>query len=123
MFEKLKFIAKTIKVYTYQIYHIARDERTPIGIKFLAFTTAAYVLSPIDLIPDFIPIIGFLDEIIIVPIVISFIIKFTPPIVVKSALEKQNECALEPSMIAAIIFILIWCLFLYFIINTYFAKI
>jgi uncharacterized membrane protein YkvA (DUF1232 family) len=57
----------------YAVYLAARDARTPWYAKALAISIAAYALSPIDLIPDFIPVLGFLDDLIIVPLGIAAI--------------------------------------------------
>jgi uncharacterized membrane protein YkvA (DUF1232 family) len=62
---------------------IARHPRAPRSVKWLAGALAAYALSPIDLIPDFIPILGHLDEAILLPLGIYLIFKLTPPDVIE----------------------------------------
>jgi uncharacterized membrane protein YkvA (DUF1232 family) len=57
----------------------ARDPRTPFWPRAVAFLTAAYALSPIDLIPDFIPVLGLLDDLILVPAGIALVIRLLPP--------------------------------------------
>ena len=57
----------------------ARDRRTPLGAKLLAGAVAAYALSPIDLIPDFIPVLGYLDDLLLVPAGIWLAVRMTPP--------------------------------------------
>lgn len=57
----------------------ARDPRTPAGAKLVAGLTAAYALSPIDLIPDFIPVLGYLDDLLIVPAGIWLALRLIPP--------------------------------------------
>lgn len=57
----------------------ARDPRTPWYAKALALGIAAYALSPIDLIPDFIPVLGYLDEIVLLPLAITLVIRLVPP--------------------------------------------
>lgn len=76
---RLKDWARTIKRDVHAIYLAARDRRTPWYVKALALCVAGYALSPIDLIPDFIPVLGYLDDIIIVPLGIWAIVKMIPP--------------------------------------------
>lgn len=64
----LKNWANALKRHTLVTYFAARDPRTPWHVRALALLVAAYALSPIDLIPDFIPILGYLDDLIIVPL-------------------------------------------------------
>lgn len=68
MYQRIKQWAKSIKKDILVVWLIAKDKRTPNSIKFLALIIAAYAFSPIDLIPDFIPVLGYLDDIIIVPL-------------------------------------------------------
>src|SRR6188472_2135480 len=76
---KLKDWARSIKRDVHAIYLAARDPRTPWYAKALAVCVAGYALSPIDLIPDFIPVIGYLDDLIIVPLGILAVVKLIPP--------------------------------------------
>lgn len=76
---RLKQWARQIKRDVHALYFAARDPRTPWLPKVLALLIAAYALSPIDLIPDFIPILGYLDEIILLPIAIAFVVRLIPP--------------------------------------------
>jgi uncharacterized membrane protein YkvA (DUF1232 family) len=75
---KLKEHAKLLRNKTSQIYIAMISPQTPWYAKILAFFIVAYALSPIDLIPDFIPILGYLDDIIIIPFLISLCIKMIP---------------------------------------------
>ena len=70
--------ARSIKRDTHAIYLVARDPRTPWYAKMLAAWVAAYALSPIDLIPDFIPALGYLDDVVIVPLGILAVVKLIP---------------------------------------------
>ncbi len=81
MFERLKAWARTIKRDVHAIYLAAKDPRVPWYAKTLALCVAAYALSPIDLIPDFIPVVGYLDDLIIVPLGILLVISLIPPAV------------------------------------------
>jgi len=60
------------------LYLAARDPRVPWYVKALAAVTAAYALSPIDLIPDFIPVLGYLDDVIILPALIALTVRLIP---------------------------------------------
>lgn len=60
------------------IWIAARDKRTPVIAKYLALITAGYALSPIDLVPDFIPVLGYLDDLILVPAGIALIVRLIP---------------------------------------------
>jgi uncharacterized membrane protein YkvA (DUF1232 family) len=78
MLAALKAWARTLKRDVHAIYLAARDPRVPWYAKGLALAVAAYALSPIDLIPDFIPVIGYLDDLIIVPLGIWLVVSLVP---------------------------------------------
>jgi len=61
------------------VYLAARDPRVRWPVKILALAVAAYALSPIDLIPDFIPILGYLDDVILVPLGVLLVVRLIPP--------------------------------------------
>jgi uncharacterized membrane protein YkvA (DUF1232 family) len=71
--------ARTIKRDAYALYLAANDPRVPWFAKALAIAVAAYALSPLDLIPDFVPVLGYLDDLIIVPAGIALAIMLIPP--------------------------------------------
>ena len=71
--------ARSIKRDVHAVYLASRDPRTPWYAKALAIGVAAYALSPIDLIPDFIPVLGQLDELIILPLGIWLVVRLIPP--------------------------------------------
>src|SRR6185503_132110 len=77
----LKEWARAAKRDAIALYLAARDPRVPWGIKAFAAGVAAYALSPIDLIPDFIPVLGYLDEIVLLPVAIAVITRFIDPAV------------------------------------------
>src|SRR6267154_2529969 len=79
MLEQLKSRARALKNETFAIYLAAKDPRTPWIAKAVAFITIAYAFSPIDLIPDFIPILGYLDDLFIVPAGIALALRLIPP--------------------------------------------
>ena len=77
--QRLKDWARAIKRDVHALYLAARDPRTPWFAKAFALAIAAYALSPIDLIPDFIPVLGYLDEVLLLPLAIALAIRLVPP--------------------------------------------
>lgn len=75
----VKAWARDLKRDVVALWIAARDRRTPLLAKLLAASVAAYALSPIDLIPDFIPVLGYLDDLLIVPLGILLTIRLVPP--------------------------------------------
>lgn len=71
--------ARSIKRDVVALWIAARDRRTPLTAKLVAGAVAAYALSPIDLIPDFIPVLGYLDDLLIVPLGIMLAVRLVPP--------------------------------------------
>jgi uncharacterized membrane protein YkvA (DUF1232 family) len=111
MFNTLKAQAKQLKQHTLTVYFVARDSRTPIFVKTLALLVAAYALSPIDLIPDFIPIIGYLDDLILIPLGLALVVRLTPHEVMESARAQAKQASTKPvSYSAAAFIILVWLL-------------
>ena len=74
----LKEKAKQLKTDIPAVFLALKDKKTPWYAKLLAALTLAYALSPIDLIPDFIPVLGYLDDLIILPLLVALTIKFIP---------------------------------------------
>ena len=106
---RLKLWAKGVKRDALALWLAARDPRTPWYAKVLAFTLAAYAFSPIDLIPDFIPIIGYLDDIIIIPLGILLVVKLIDPPLMAEFRAQATRIATRPvSRVAAAVFILLW---------------
>lgn len=80
---KLREQGRQLKTHVYTLYHGMRDPRVPWYVKVLTLLVIAYVISPIDIIPDFIPVIGLLDDVILVPIAITLIMKLMPEEVIR----------------------------------------
>jgi uncharacterized membrane protein YkvA (DUF1232 family) len=98
-----------MKLYTLTIYYAAKDPDMPLLAKFLAIIVVSYALSPIDLIPDFIPIIGYLDDLIIIPLGFWLVLRLAPKHVIEAAKLKAEKSAEKPvSYLTAFVFILIW---------------
>lgn len=79
MLGRLRDWARKLKRDVGALWLAARDKRTPKLAKFVALATAAYALSPIDLIPDFVPVLGLLDDLILVPVGLWLALRLIPP--------------------------------------------
>lgn len=77
--EQLRRWARRLKLETYALYLAARDPRVPLHARIFLLAVVGYALSPIDLIPDFIPVLGYLDDLILVPIGIWLALRMVPP--------------------------------------------
>ncbi len=111
MFDRIKIWARALKRDAYAVYLAARSPNTPWYVKVLAFVVAAYAFSPIDLIPDFIPVVGYLDDLILVPLGIWLVVSLIP----EQAMAEYRARASEindrpPGKAAAIAIIAIWML-------------
>ena len=99
MIEGLKRWAKSLERDVVALRLAARDPRTPVLAKLVAGLTAAYALSPIDLIPDFIPVLGYLDDLLIVPAGIWLALRLIPPALM-AELRAQPEARATPRSLA-----------------------
>ena len=109
MIEKAKQWARVIKRDAHALYLAARDPRVPWYAKALALCVAGYALSPIDLIPDFIPVLGYLDDVILVPLGIWAVVKLIPPDLMAEHRAAAALAAERPvSRTAALVIALIW---------------
>jgi uncharacterized membrane protein YkvA (DUF1232 family) len=110
MFDRIKIWARALKRDTYAIYLAARNPNTPWYVKVLATVVAAYAFSPIDLIPDFIPVIGYLDDLILVPLGIWLVVSLIPEQAMAEYRAKASEALQRPrdGKVAAIAIIAIW---------------
>lgn len=120
--------ARRLKRETYALYLTARHPDVPWYVKVLAVSVVAYALSPIDLIPDFVPVLGYLDDLILVPLGVALVIRLTPrEVFADCRLRAQQELergALDgwlPARIAMIVIVVIWTLVLagvaFFVLN------
>ena len=109
MVDRLKDWARVIKRDVHALYLASRDPRVPWYAKVLAVAVAGYALSPIDLIPDFIPILGYLDDVIIVPLGILLVIWLIPPEIMAEHRELATAAQERPiSRKAAVVIACIW---------------
>jgi len=113
---RLKEKILSLKSEAYVLYLASKDKRVPWYAKALAAVVIAYLLSPIDLIPDFIPVIGYLDDIIIVPAGIALTIKLIPAEALEEFKQKAHKdvSSVKGRWIAAGIIGAIWLLLLVF---------
>lgn len=113
MFSSLKSQANQLRRQTLVVFFAARDPRMPFQVRAIAMLVAAYAVSPIDLIPDFIPVIGFLDDLLLVPLGIALVIRLTPLDVLDSARAKAQLAADRPvSYVAGATIVAIWLVLL-----------
>lgn len=101
--------AHALKRESLALYYAARDPRTPWYAKLLAGAVVAYALSPIDLIPDFIPVLGYLDELLLLPLGIWLALRLVPAAVLADA-RRRAEATLErpTSRTAAVVIVAVW---------------
>lgn len=109
--EGLKQRARLLKAETYSLYLAARDPRTPWYAKLLVAGIVAYALSPIDLIPDFIPVLGYLDDLVLIPLGIILALKLIPPQIMAECRTRAQATIRNgkpASRVAAAVIIVIW---------------
>ena len=107
--DNLRRRARALKVETLALYHVARDPRVPWYARLFIGVVVAYALSPIDLIPDFVPILGYLDDLILVPLGIVLALRMVPPLVLDECRARAELDAARPASRAAMLAIFgIW---------------
>jgi uncharacterized membrane protein YkvA (DUF1232 family) len=101
--------ARLLKREAFALYFVCRDSRTPWYAKAVAVCVVAYVFSPIDPIPDFIPVLGLLDELVVVPLGVALVLRMVPPQVLRESRERADRSRERPvSRIAAGFIIAVW---------------
>jgi uncharacterized membrane protein YkvA (DUF1232 family) len=109
LMSRVKSWARALRRDAHAIRLASRDPRVPWTVKLLAIAVAGYALSPIDLIPDFIPVVGYLDDLIIVPLGIWLVIALIPEDVMREYRAIASAAAQRPvSKTAAIIIVALW---------------
>jgi uncharacterized membrane protein YkvA (DUF1232 family) len=109
LMSRVKTWARALRRDAYAIFLASRDPRVPWAVKLLALAVAGYALSPIDLIPDFIPVLGYLDDLIIVPLGIWLVIELIPEDVMRECRAIADAATERPiSRTAAIVIIALW---------------
>ena len=111
MLGKWKEKARELKKETYTLYLACRHPQTPLLAKIVAACVVGYAFSPIDLIPDFIPVLGLLDDLILKPLGITLVIRLIPPGIFEECRQKANAeiaSGKPTSRIAAAIIVIVW---------------
>lgn len=111
--EKWKRCARQLKVELYAIYLAYQDPRVPLYARIFAAGVVGYAFSPLDLIPDPIPILGYLDDLILIPLGVTIALKMIPPEVMAECREKAQEIVRQGkpvNRVAAVVIIAIWLL-------------
>lgn len=111
--EKVKNRAREIKQNIFVLFLAYKDPRVPGYAKLFAALVVAYAFSPIDLIPDFIPVLGYLDDLIIVPLGITLALKMIPQPVIAECKDRAEEIRKQgkpKNWVTGALFILLWIL-------------
>lgn len=120
----LKERAKKLKTDIPALFLALKDKDTPVLAKFLAGITIVYSLSPIDLVPDFVPVLGYLDDVILLPILVALTIKFIPKDVLernRKASEGMWENGKPKRWYYAIPIVLIWLVIIIVLLNAIYS--
>ena len=121
MLEKWQRWARTLKQTTHALYLAASHPRTPWHAKLLAVVVVGYALSPIDLIPDPIPILGYLDDLVLLPLGIWLTLRLIPPDVwIECQAQAKNSTVGQPgqSRTAAAVIVVLWLVAIYFAVRA-----
>ena len=117
---RLKDWARAIKRDVVALYIAGRDPRVPWSVKAVAVAIAAYALSPIDLVPDFIPVLGYLDELILLPIAITLVVRMIPESLMAEFREEAQRRSKRPtSRTAAAAIIALWIAAAVFLLSLF----
>ena len=119
----LKDRAKGLKTDVPAVFLALKDEKTPWYAKLFAALTVAYALSPIDFIPDFIPFLGYLDDLIILPFLVALTVKLIPNEVFAEYRERARDLwsnGKPKRWYYAIPIVLVWCLIVFLIVKAIF---
>jgi len=109
MLRNLKSWALAFKRDIKTVHFASRDPRVPWYCKALAVAVASYALWPIDLIPDFIPVLGYLDDLIVVPLGIALVVRLMPPEVIEEYRIRAAASKRTPvSLVGASAIVLVW---------------
>jgi uncharacterized membrane protein YkvA (DUF1232 family) len=100
--------ARALKDETYVLYLAARHPGTPWYAKLLVAGIVAYAISPIDLIPDFIPVLGLLDDLLLIPLGMALAIRLVPPAVLAECRARAQERRKLVSRVAGVVIVGIW---------------
>ena len=106
---RLRSAARALRRDTVAVWLAARDPRTPLAARLLAAAVAAYALSPIDLVPDVVPVLGLLDDLVLVPLGVALVVRLVPAAVMADARARADALAERPvSRAAAAVVVAVW---------------
>lgn len=108
MLQRIKSWATGLKRDVVALWIAARSPRTPMAAKIVAGAVAAYALSPIDLIPDFIPVLGYLDDVVIVPLGIALAVRLIPPALMNEFRAEAVSTARPTNKYMTILMVVVW---------------
>ena len=111
MIDRLRQRARRLKRETYALFLAYRDPRVPWYARLVAACVVGYAFSPIDLIPDFVPVLGYLDDLVLVPLGIALALRLMPPAVMAESRARADDLlrAGKPvSRVAAVVIVAIW---------------
>lgn len=115
--------AQRIRRDAFAVYYAAKDTRTPRYLRILAAVVVAYAVSPIDLIPDFIPILGYLDDLLIVPVGLLLVIRLLPEEVLIESRERASAQLADPTSFKHVAVVVgTWLLCIVMLILWWYAR-
>ena len=117
-FERLKQKSRHLKIEIYALYLAYRDPRVPWYAKAFVALVVGYALSPIDLIPDFIPVLGYLDDLILIPLGVAVALKMIPEKVMDDCRIRSKELMNKKKPINRVAAVVIICIWLMLIVMT-----
>jgi uncharacterized membrane protein YkvA (DUF1232 family) len=110
---RLRARAHSLKSWVYALNLVYQDPRVPLFARLFALGVVAYALSPIDLVPDFVPVLGYLDDLVLIPLGISLAIRMIPrPVLEECRARAEAELAdgWPASRVAAVVIVAVWLL-------------
>ena len=125
MFKKIKIKLKELKYHLSALYLASKRKDVSIFAKIIILIAVAYALSPIDLIPDFIPVLGYLDDLLIVPLFVFIALKLIPKQIMDECREQAKDLWKDGNpkkWYYAIPIIIIWLLIIFIVVKMIFFK-
>jgi len=120
MSKKLKEKGQELKSNVFLLYRSLKDPHMPLHVKILALLIVAYIVSPIDIIPDFIPVLGLLDEVILVPIFLTFIVSLIPD-EIRQEYQQQDGLKIDDRrlvVMGSVMVLLVWSVLIALCVNA-----
>jgi uncharacterized membrane protein YkvA (DUF1232 family) len=106
---RLESWARRLKVEVYALYLAYKDQRVPWYARVFAVVVVGYAFSPIDLIPDVVPVLGHLDDLILIPLGVALAIKMIPPDVLAECRQEARDAKDRPvNRVAAVVVVVVW---------------